>query len=160
MRSYIGKFCYSLDGEQYIGRYDTPESALYNGQIEADERYNEEGDEVTIYVAQVKEAIGIIDNDYRRERIGETIVDQLDEWLFDEICVDDRILELTREQQKELGGLVIRYMKDNASQNYYAAGDATEHKYIVGTSRICDEITAKVRAELTNYMESLKGGAA
>lgn len=156
----LNKYCYSLDGEQYHGRFGTRLSAQYGGQIDADNNDYEDGEEVTIYVGQCKQPLDIIDSLYRRECIGELLDDQIDEWTWDEVVAEDRIIELTRDQQKELGGIVMEYMKAHASQNYYGVGDVTEHSYIVGTDDLCESIAAYVRAELGKHIATLKGETA
>ena len=156
----LNKYCYSLDGEQYYGRFDNPLSAQHSGQIDADNSDYEDGEGVTIYVGQVKQPLDILDSEFHRGLIGEQLADQIDEWTWDEVGAEDRIIELTRDQQKELGGIVMEYMKENASQNFYAVGNVCEHRYIVGTDDLCESITAHVRSELGKHIAAMKGGAA
>lgn len=118
-------WCYSLNEENFDGQYETEEEAKVAAQQELDDNI-EIGDLATYWIAQSKPAEEFLNPD----TIGKNIQENLDEWLQDDIGWDDVIVELTSEKSRELGQLVLKFIRDNGGFKVYGVTKPVSHGYV------------------------------
>lgn len=97
------KYCYSRDEEEFHGDFDSREEA----EAELDGHSG--------WVGKVKNPYAF----FKPEVLGDQIVELMDSWLIDDISGDETILSTTAEQSKELGELVLNWMRANIEPNRF-----------------------------------------
>ena len=119
-------YCCSLNGEEFHGGFDTREAALAEGQAEAesDWPYGHTG---TVYTGEQRHALHFLRQ--REARIGESVVEQLDEWLLDDIASDDTIVELIKEKHAAFGKHILDWLEVHGSFNRWAVDEVQEHEF-------------------------------
>jgi hypothetical protein len=118
-------WCYSLNEENFDGQYETEEEAKAEAEQELDDNI-EIGDLATYWIAQSKPAEEFLNPD----TIGQNIQENLDEWLADDIGWDDVIVQLTSEKSRELGQLVLKFIRDNDGFKVYGVTKPVSHGYV------------------------------
>lgn len=122
-----GKWCYSINEENYYGQYDT------EGEAHGDAHLALEGDDpidggmYQYWIAQCCSPL----NHVRADRLGSQIEDYVEMVMADECAADDYILTMTKGDKEKLGQLVIDFIRENGSINYYSVENVTEHTYVV-----------------------------
>lgn len=118
-------YCWSRDGEEFHGYFETREEAL--DEATADAACDHGPDDVVIlYTGEQRHAMH-----YLRKweaSIAEHLIEQLDEWLIDHIASDDIIVEVEKEKRAELGKLILDWVEKNASFNRWAVDGVQEHE--------------------------------
>jgi hypothetical protein len=119
-------YCWSLNGEEFHGEFDTREAALSEAQAEAenDWPYGHTG---TVYTGEQRHALHFLRK--REARIGESVVEQLDEWLIDDIASDDIIVELIKEKHAAFGKHILDWLEVHGSFNRWAVDAVQEHEF-------------------------------
>jgi hypothetical protein len=118
------KWCYSVNEENFNGSYDTEEEAHSEAQEHLDCDM-EVGDTAEYWIGNPKPAEEFL----RPDMVGQSIVEQVDEWLADDIGWDDHIVELTTAEATELGNMVIQYIRKVNGFRAYGIGQSTKHTY-------------------------------
>lgn len=149
------EFCYSLDEEQYQGKFGTPGDAAAQAEADIDSDCWNEFEERKYWVAEVCHPLDVIMHDKKALWAGETFVEQVEEWCADEIGADDRLIDLGKEDTAELGRLVFCFLRQRADFPYYGIANPVEHTHLAGLEDFTDEIACYVRAQLAEYV----GGA-
>lgn len=151
-----GKFCYSIDEEQYHGSLNTRSAAAFHAESEIDGEWVEFGELRKYWVAECCHPLDLIMHDKLCLYRGERILEDINCAVADEILSDDPPLDLAKEDQEELGRLVIDFIRDRAAVQCYGVKNVEEHTYLAGTEELNDEIAAYVRQQLGAYIAELK----
>ena len=106
-------YCYSTNGEDYHGDFDTRENALCGAQEDLAFTH-EPGDEVTVYTGVQVSAMHHLWE--RQQWLGENVLETLDEWVADEIPADDWIIEMSAEHKEALSKLILDYVEQHATR--------------------------------------------
>ena len=122
----MNTYAYSINEEDYFGT-DSEDDAHAEAISAIQCEFYEVGDEVEYWVAKTKPAMDFIDSD----SLGYKVVELLNDWLFDEMGGDDNIIELSKEDQSRLGGMIIFFLKEHASITRFGIGEETKHTHIV-----------------------------
>lgn len=121
-----GKWCWSINEENYHGLHDTEEAAHGEAMDELDGE-REPGKEAVYWIARTVSPLDLISADW----VGELIDESVECQMADECAAEDYILEMSKEHKTALGELVIAYIREHGSINYYSVTDVKEHKYVV-----------------------------
>lgn len=148
-----GKFCYSLDGEQYMGKFDTPGAAAAQAETDIDDDC-EDGEVREYHVAECCHPLDTIMHGKRHLWTGERIVEQIDEWCGDEVAAEDWVLYMSKDDMEALGKLVLDFVRENAGVQYYGVKNDETHTYVAGFNDFNCEITKRVRERLLSWMAS------
>jgi hypothetical protein len=120
-----GKWCWSINEENYCGSFDTEDEA-HGAAIDDLECECEPGSN-SYWIARTRSPLDSVRADY----LGDWIEEKLEEWMADECCADDYILEVSKENKTKLGELVISFIRENGKINFYSVTDVKEHTHIV-----------------------------
>lgn len=112
------KYAYSLDQERYYGEYDTREDALAAGRDDA------EGG--TVWTGEIRFAVDILSK--YDEVMGSRVAESADLLLMDDITAEEEIVTLSIDKQRELGKLVIDYLREHADWNAWGVIATQEHQ--------------------------------
>lgn len=118
-------YCWSSDEERFQGDFATREEAL--AEAAAEGLYDREpGETATVWTGEIRHALSFL---RKRERwIGENVIEQLDEWLCDDIASDDRIIDLPQDRQEELGKLILDFLEQHAGFTSWAVEEIQTHE--------------------------------
>ena len=119
-------FCWSLDGEEFHGEFDTREAALAEGQAEAEGSWPP-GHTGTIETGEQRHAMHFLRQ--WEQSIGESVVELLDQWLVDNIASDDAIVELIKEKQAAFGKHILDWIEVHGSFNRWAVDAVQKHEF-------------------------------
>jgi hypothetical protein len=112
------KWSYRIDEERFNRSFDTEEEAA--SEAEKQLKCNMLlGDTASYHICQIVPADTLLDE----YRLGDWAEEHMDETLADEMGWDDQIVELTKNEKKELGRLIIEYVK--AKQGFRASSVKT-----------------------------------
>lgn len=125
----IGKWCYSTDEEEYNGHCETEGDAHGEAQCEIDEDGNDEGELRHYWVAKIVHPLDCIN-----QRVGEDVFDMVIERIADNVGGDDPALDMTPEDVKELGRVIVAYVREHASVQRYGIKDPVKHQYVTGSN--------------------------
>lgn len=121
-------YCWSTDEEEYRGKFDSREDALAEAVADGlDDR--EPGEPAVVWTAEVRDAMHFLRK--WEWRIGERVIEDLDQSLYDEIAADEAIVEMDKEAATELGRLILDFVEKRASFNRYGVDNIEEHEVIV-----------------------------
>lgn len=154
-----GKFCYSLNDEWYSGLFDSPGAAAAQAETDIDSEC-EDGESREYHIAECCNPLDVINHDKRNLYLGEHIIEHIDQLCADEVAAEDWILDMNKEELAELGGIVMAFVRENASVQYYGIKNAVKHTYVAGSSEFNWEIAMHVRESLLSHIAEVKGGAA
>jgi hypothetical protein len=101
-------FCYSTDDERFLGEFDTAEEA-------AEEAFNET-DAMEVSVGESVDPSTWI----TPEQVGEDIVERLQEQLGDECGEVAECFDPSRDESREIGALVLKWVADHGGFHCYA----------------------------------------
>lgn len=121
-------YCYSLNGEEYYGEFDTREAALAQAEAEAESQWMP-GHTCTAYTGEQRHAMTFLRK--WEDRIGESILERLDEWLADDIASDDVIVDLIQEKHAAFGKHILDWLEVHGSFNRWAVDSVQEHEFTV-----------------------------
>ena len=122
-------YCYSTNQEDY---HEAESKDRDGAALEAMyELLNdvELGEVRTVWVGKKVEAMEILRK--LEARFAESVIENLDEWLIDEIASDEPIIDMPKEMHKGLGKLILDYVAEHASFNRWGVTKITEHQVIV-----------------------------
>ena len=118
------KFCYSLDGEEYTGPFDTCEEALAEVGAIVDDVMP--GETRTVYTGRILEASAFLAK--RGPFMVDRLIQDADEWLFEDIRSDDSIIELDEAGRQDLARLIVDFLTTRATFNRWGVADVQEHQ--------------------------------
>lgn len=122
-------WCYSTNEEDFNGPFDT-EVAAKNAAIQAldESKYRHLGDEANYWIANVAPAESFLHAD----RLGDWVVECLNEWLADEILSDGyELCDLNPDEQKELGEIIINFVKQKSGFKRFGVAGAVKHSHLI-----------------------------
>lgn len=122
------EFCWSTDEENFHGRFDTREEALAMAKADAWNQHAP-GETATVWTGEIRKAEHFLRG--REHSIGDRVVEQIDEWLIDEIASDEVIVEIDKEAKTELGRLIIDFLAKRASFNRWGVAAIETHEVTV-----------------------------
>jgi hypothetical protein len=128
MNNPLGKWCYSTSNEDYSGHCETEADAHGEAQCEIDED-GELGESHDYWIASIRHPLDCIG-----QNIGGDVFEMLDERIADEVGGDDAALDMTTEEVKELGLIIMTYVREHASVQRYGIKDPVKHQYVVGSN--------------------------
>ena len=128
MKTSIGKWCYSTDEEEYAGHCETEADAHSEAQSQIDED-GEEGEPHDYWVAKTVHPLDTISHD-----IGDDVIDMLTERIADEVAGDEPAIHMHKEQEIELGRIIMAYVREHASMQRYGIKDPVKHHYTTGSN--------------------------
>lgn len=128
MKTSIGKWCYSTNEEDYNGHCETEADAHGEAQDQIDEDGDE--DEARDYwVAKIVHPLDTISHD-----IGDDVMEMLIERIADGVAGDEAAIHMHKEQEVELGRIIVAYLREHASVQRYGIKDPVKHQYVVGSN--------------------------
>lgn len=110
-----GKFCYSLDNEDYFGDFSTEGEAHEEARKRANNIY---------WIAECVNPLDLIKNYID---IADNILDEFNLRLEDEVNCDEPAIMLTKEQKKILNITVFNFLYKNAELNTYSIKNNKQH---------------------------------
>lgn len=130
----LGKFCWWFDDDE---RYHMADSEA-EAHGEAAQRIDEDaepGESREYWVARVAHPVDVIDGDTTALRLGENVLEQVDEWAGEETGAEDWTMDLTNEDKQDLGRMILTYLRQNAKAQWYgvAKGTKVKHSYTAGS---------------------------
>lgn len=155
-----GRYCYSIDEETYCGRYINALSAACSAEDDLDNDDRDEGEAARYWIAECCHPLDTIAGPKRAEWTGRAILEQIEEWCHDEIGADDQILDLSREDEAQLGQLILNFIRSRAAVQYYGIQNEVEHSYIVGSNEFNADIRIYVADQLNAWLAERKSHAA
>jgi len=123
MNDVIGKWCFSVDEESYSGKFDTEKDA----RLAAHEQLYEDclpGQLSEYWIAQCVHPIDTIS-----PLIGEDVMEMLDCRMQDEICADEPCLDMSIEDERLLGQMIIDFIRTNSVVQYYGVSAPTKYSF-------------------------------
>lgn len=126
-----GKWCWSINEENYEGCHDTEEKA-HGEAMDALEGERDPGERASYWIAKT---VSPLDN-VGSAILGERIAEQVEEWMLDDCfgCDFDEILSMTDEDKEALGELALSFIREKGVIQYYTVTDVKEHTYVVPES--------------------------
>lgn len=144
------RYCYSIDEETYCGRYINALSAACSAEDDLDNDDRDEGERARYWIAECCHPLDTIAGPKRAEWTGRAILEQIEEWCHDEIGAEDQILALSREDEAQLGQLILNFIRSRAAVQYYGIKNEVEHTYIVGSN----DFNADIRTHVANQLNA------
>jgi len=122
-------YCYSRDGETYLGNFSTREDALDNAVAELD---YEPGQTLTVWTGMLQPAIRFL---FRyAEQIGIDFAEHIDEWLSDKIVADNPTVDIR--DPDVFGVALVELLEEHATFTSFIVTNIKEH-----------EVTIPIKAE-------------
>jgi hypothetical protein len=112
---YLGKWCYSHNEEEYTGTFDSEQDAIAEAR-----EYSDTG---TFWIGQCGNPADALS----AKALGESIMQTVDEWAYEECGGDDQIFEMNDEDAEKLGQLALSFIKREASVGRYAVVNVVRH---------------------------------
>ena len=122
------RYCWSHDGEEYMGDEANREDALAEATAEATDQH-EPGDTVTVHTAEVRHAMHFLRE--WEHGIGGSCIEDMEQSLFDCIASDESIIEMDKESKTELGKLILDFVEKRASFNRWGVANPQEHEITI-----------------------------
>ena len=68
-------------------------------------------------------------------RLGENVLEQVDEWAGEETGAEDWTMDLTNKDKEERGRMILTYLRHTAKAQWYgiAKGTKVKHSYTAGS---------------------------
>lgn len=125
------RWCWSIDQEEYFDA-DTEAQAHGNAIDRLESDALEEGEERAYWVARQKPAEAYL----ALRWLGESIADRLDELLEDDIGGEYPVVQLSADDQTDLGALVVAFVRARGGFVRWgiAQETVTEHRHTVGAA--------------------------
>ena len=120
-----GKWCWSVNEEEYHGNFDTEDEAHGDAHLELEGEC--EPGERSYWIGRVRNPLDSVSP----HSLGDWIEERLEEVMADECAADDYILEIPKEEKAKLGELVISFVREKGNINFWSVKDAKEHTYVV-----------------------------
>lgn len=121
--SRYGKWCWSIDEENYYGYFDTEAEAI------ADVKTGFEGNKGNCYkyvIGKTCNPLDVISANW----VGELITEQVDCLMIDNCGVEDCVLEMSKEDNIALGELIIKFIRENGNILHDWIDDVRECTYV------------------------------
>jgi len=123
-----GKWCWSINEEEYHGNFDTEDEAHGDAHQELENEC--EPGESSYWIGRVRDPLDYV----RADSLGDWIEEQIEELMADECAADDYILTIPKEDKVALGELVISFIREKGNINFWSVKDVKEHTYVVPES--------------------------
>lgn len=123
-----------FDGDDRVSVYDTEGEAA--GAIECEiDREHEPGEEIPYCVAPMLSGKHILRKD-NPQRIGDNLLEQINGQVNDDIYADEDPLDMTPEDRKALGQLVVDFICAHAEVQWWTVDTKREqkHTYVAGSN--------------------------
>ncbi len=121
--------CYSTDPDCYYYPADSEEEAHAKAQHELNDT-RELGTEQTYWIAeQVHPIDTIINSANRLSWIGDNILEEIQEAIFEELPSDGEHFQMTPDQTLELVKLVLDFIRKNSIVKYFGVTNQREYKH-------------------------------
>lgn len=117
-----GKWCYSLDEEGYIGKFDTAEEAHAQARTDIDTDAIVRQRARTYWIATCRHPMDSI-----KTQIGDDIMDMIEQRIADEIRAEEECLSISKQDEIDLSNLVLDFIRARAVVRYYGVANVTEH---------------------------------
>lgn len=117
-------YCYSHDGETYLGNFSTREDALDNAVGELD---YEPGQTLTVWTGIRQSAIHFLRRDAKQ--IGIDFAEHIDELLSDKIAADNPIVDIRNSDA--FGVALVALLEEHATFTSSAITDIKEHEVTI-----------------------------
>lgn len=121
-----GQWCYSINEENYHGQYDTEDEAHGDAHQALEEDERDPGPN-SYWIAQCCSPLDHV----RADWLGDVIEEDIEMVMADECAADDYILTIDEDDKEKLGQLVIDFIRDHGSINYYSVKNVKEHTHVV-----------------------------
>lgn len=122
-------YCYSTNQEDYYEAESKDREGAAHEAMDDLVGMAEPGEVRTVWVGEQVEAMEILRK--LEARFAELVIENLDEWLIDEISSDEPIIYMPKEMHQGLGKLILDYVAEHASFNRWGVANITEHQVIV-----------------------------
>ena len=122
-------YCYSTNQEDYHEAESKDREGAAHEAMDDLVGMIEPGEVRTVWVGEQVEAVEILRK--LEARFAESVIENLDEWLIDEISSDEPIIDMPKEMHQGLGKLILDYVAEHASFNRWGVANITEHQVIV-----------------------------
>lgn len=113
---YIGKWSFSTDEENFSGELDSEQDAIAEATAQGYEKF---------WVGQCVHPVETLPD---AQSIGESVIEEAEEWAADECGGDDRIFDLNKDDATKLGKMVRDFIKREASVQRYGVINITLHQ--------------------------------
>jgi len=122
-------YCYSTNQEDYHEAESKDREGAAHEAMDDLVGMAEPGEVRTVWVGEQVEAMEILRK--LEARFAELVIENLEEWLIDEISSDEPIIYMPKEMHQGLGKLILDYVAEHASFNRWGVANITEHQVIV-----------------------------
>jgi len=120
---------YSTNGEDYYGSDDPHEDV--KACLDSD---NDAGTKTTYWTGDLVHPLCKMSLTKYPDRIGDDILENIIENGYDEIGGEEPCLDMTGDDKKRLGELVINYIRATAKVIYFGITNEQKHTYITGSN--------------------------
>lgn len=129
------KWCWWIDGDERFEMACTESECHGEAQCHIDDTCLD-GDERTYEVARVCHPMDFIGMDWIAKHAGADTEENICLWCDENTGAEEPSIELTLEDQEELGQMIAKFVREKASVNWWTAEQAstTTHKYIAGSN--------------------------
>jgi hypothetical protein len=127
-----------FDGDERVTIYQTEGEAIGEMECEID-REHEPGEGIEYCVAPMLSGKHIL-RKYDAQRIGDDLLENINEQVNDDMYAEDDPLDMTPEDRKALGQLVIDFICANAKTQWWTVDTKREQKrtYFAGSNDAAD----------------------
>lgn len=114
-----GKYCWSTNQEEYYGNCDTIEDAKGEAIDSLESDWYKKGEEAKYYISTCKHPLDFI----RNNRCIYNLLENINEYIYEEVGGEDEAVTLTKEQIEELRENVISFLYNNGKVNRWGVDD-------------------------------------
>jgi hypothetical protein len=134
MSEHAEKWGAYFDGDERVTVHETEGEAVGEIQFQIDDD-SEPGEHVEYRVAPMLSGKHLLCKE-DPQRIGENLLEQLNEWINDEMGAEEDPLDMTPEDLKSLGQLVVTFICEHAKVQWWTVDTKREQKrtYVAGSN--------------------------
>ena len=128
------KWCWFFEDDERFKVCDTEQEAHAQARSAIDDDH-EDGTEIEYVIGRPCHPLDTI-SDYPR-LLGERAFEQADEWCGEETGAEDWTMDITDDDKRALGYLIIDFLRKNAAVQWWGLNQEskTTHKYVAGSAR-------------------------
>jgi hypothetical protein len=112
------EYCYSTNEEDFFGKFDSREDA-------AAEAFSDDAEQELVFTAEIVHAKTFLDG-MNSGYMAESVIEQIDEHLHENIGGDEANISLGRDAEKELGELIIAFVKEHGDFHRWGVKNVQE----------------------------------
>lgn len=127
------EYCYSLNEESYQGKFKTESDAADSAMAELNDQCDP-GVSKNYWVAKVAHPIDAYGESTLASSIAENVVEQLVMWCDEELGAEEPCMDISKDDEKELGMLIVSFFRSRASVQYFGVKDPSMNTFIVGSN--------------------------